>query len=107
MYEIVQAYDRCIHEVQVGTVSNHLIISRPLAHFDYENMASYMPPLAAAKHAEDYKILKLKYMLPFIQCQCFDRRKGAYLVEKNQRFIKIRALFWPDISGCISMSYKA
>ena len=42
MYEIVQAYNRCIHEVHVGTVSNHLIISTPLAHFDYENMASYM-----------------------------------------------------------------
>ena len=54
---------------------------------------------AATKHTEDYKILKLKYVLPFIQCQCFDKRRGVYLVEKNQRYIKIRALFWPEVSA--------
>ena len=48
MYEIVQAYNRYNHEVHVGTVSNHLIISRPLAHFDYEAMASYMVAIARA-----------------------------------------------------------
>ena len=48
MYEIVQAYNRYIHEVHVGTMSNHLIISRPLAPFDYENVASYMVAIARA-----------------------------------------------------------
>ena len=43
--------------------------------------SSLLPPLAAAKHAEDYK-LKLKYEFPFIQCQCFDKRRGVYSVEK-------------------------
>ena len=38
-------------------------------------------------------------MFPFIQCQCFDKRRGVYLVERNQRFIKIRVLFWPEISA--------
>ena len=38
-------------------------------------------------------------MFPFIQCQCFDKRRGVYLVGKNQRFIKIRVLFWREISA--------
>ena len=60
-------------------------------------LLSFLPPLAAAEHAEDYKIiknLKLKYVFTFIQCQCFDRRRGVYLVEKLSVFIKIRVLFW-------------
>ena len=36
-------------------------------------------------------------MFPFIQCQCFDKRRGVFLVEKK-RFLKIRVLFWPEIS---------
>ena len=38
-------------------------------------------------------------MFPFIQCQCFDKRRGVYLVEKVGVFIKIRVLFWPEISA--------
>ena len=38
-------------------------------------------------------------MFPFIQCQCFDKRRGVYLVEKVSVFIKIRVLFWPEISA--------
>ena len=56
MYEIVQAYNICIHEVHVGTLSNHLIISRPLAHFDYENMASYMVAI------QQYFLVKYKFI---------------------------------------------
>ena len=40
-----------------------------------------------------------QYVLPFIQCQCFDKRRGVYLVEKVNVFIKIRMLFWPEISA--------
>ena len=29
---------------------------------------------------------KVKIRVPFIQCQCFDKRRGVYLVEKSQRF---------------------
>ena len=36
-------------------------------------------------------------MFLFIQCQCFDKRGGVYLVEKVSVFIKIRVLFWPEI----------
>ena len=54
MYEIVQAYNRCIHEVHVGIESNHLIISRPLAHFDYENMASYMVAIVRAIYSNTF-----------------------------------------------------
>ena len=32
--------------------------------------------------------LKLKYVLPFIQCQCFDKRRGVCLLEKASVFIK-------------------
>ena len=38
-------------------------------------------------------------MFPFIQCQCFDKRRGVYLLEKVSVFIKIRVLFWPEISA--------
>ena len=38
-------------------------------------------------------------MFPFIRCQCFDKRRCVYLVEKIRRFIKIRVLFWPEISA--------
>ena len=38
-------------------------------------------------------------MFPFIQCQCFDKRRGVYFVEKVSVFIKIRMLFWPEISA--------
>ena len=38
-------------------------------------------------------------MFPFIQCQCFDKRRGVYLVEKVSVFIKIRVHFWPEISA--------
>ena len=54
MYEIVQAYNRYIHEVHVGTVSNHLIISRPLAHIDYENMALYMVAIARVIYSNTF-----------------------------------------------------
>ena len=37
-------------------------------------------------------------MFPIIQCQCFDKRRGVYLLEKVV-FIKIRVLFWPEISA--------
>ena len=47
-------------------------------------LPSLLPPLAAAKHAEDYK----KYVFPFIQCQCFDKRKCVYLVEKISVLLK-------------------
>ena len=40
-------------------------------------LPSLLRLLAAAKHAEDYKIL-LEYVFPFIQCQCFDKRRGVY-----------------------------
>ena len=43
--------------------------------------------------------MKLKYVFPFIQCQCFDKRRGVYLVKKVSVFIKIRVLFWPEISA--------
>ena len=56
-------------------------------------LPSLLPPLAAAKHAEDYKNLK------FIQCQCFDKRRVCLFSGKNQRFMKIRVLFWPEISA--------
>ena len=49
---------------------------------------------AAAKHAEDYKIV-----FPFIQCQCFDKRRGVYSLEKVSVFIEIRVLFWEEISA--------
>ena len=32
-------------------------------------------------------------------CQCFDKRRGVYLLEKVSVFIKIRVLFWPEISA--------
>ena len=54
MYEIVQAYNRYINEVHVGTMSNHLIISRPLAHFDYENVASYMVAIVRAIYSNTF-----------------------------------------------------
>ena len=38
-------------------------------------------------------------MFPFIQCQCFGKRRGVYLVEKVSVFIKLRVLFWPEISA--------
>ena len=38
-------------------------------------------------------------MFPFIQCQCFDKRRGAYLLGKVSVFIKIRVLFWSEISA--------
>ena len=38
-------------------------------------------------------------MFPLIQCQCFDKRRGVYLLEKVSVFIKIRLLFWPEISA--------
>ena len=38
-------------------------------------------------------------MFPFTQCQCFDKRRGVYLVEKVSVFIKIRVLFWLEISA--------
>ena len=38
-------------------------------------------------------------MFPFIQCQCFDKRRGVYLLEKVSVFIKIRVIFWPEISA--------
>ena len=38
-------------------------------------------------------------MFPFIQCQCSDKRRGVYLLEKVSVFIKIRVLFWPEISA--------
>ena len=38
-------------------------------------------------------------MFPFIQCQCFDKGRGVYLVEKGSVFIKIRVLFGPEISA--------
>ena len=62
-------------------------------------LPSLLPPLAAAKHAEDYKNLKLKYVFPFIQCQCFDKRRGVFFSWKKQRFIKIRVFFLPEISA--------
>ena len=43
--------------------------------------------------------LKLKYVFPFTQCQCFDKRRGVYLLEKVSVFTKIRVLFWPEISA--------
>ena len=38
-------------------------------------------------------------MFSFIQCQCSDKRRGVYLLEKVSVFIKIRVLFWPEISA--------
>ena len=38
-------------------------------------------------------------MFPFIECQCFVKRRGVYLVEKVSVFIKVRVLFWPEISA--------
>ena len=60
-----------------------------------------LPPLTAAKQAEDYKIypVKLKYVFPLIRCQCFDKRRGVYLLEKVSVFVKLRVLFWPEISA--------
>ena len=60
-------------------------------------LPSLLPPLAAAKQAEDYKMLK--YVFPFIQNQYFDKRRGVYLLEKVRVFIKIRVLHWPEISA--------
>ena len=62
-------------------------------------LPSLLPSLAAAKQADDYKNLKLKYVFLLIQCQCFDKRRGVYLLEKVSVFIKIRVLFWPEISA--------
>ena len=42
---------------------------------------------------------KVKIRVPFNQCQCFDKRRGVFLVEKVSVFIKIRVLFWPEISA--------
>ena len=33
------------------------------------------------------------------ECQCFVERRGVYLLEKVSVFIKIRVLFWPEISA--------
>ena len=38
-------------------------------------------------------------MFLFIQCQCFDQRRGVYFLEKVSVFIKIGVLFWPEISA--------
>ena len=34
--------------------------------------------------------LKLKYVFPFIQCQCFDKRRGVYLVGKVSVLKKLK-----------------
>ena len=46
IYEIVQTYNRYLHEVD--TVSNHFIIIRALAYFCIESMASYMVAIVRA-----------------------------------------------------------
>ena len=47
IYEIVQIYNRYLHEV--GTVNNHsIIIIRSLAYFCIESMASYMVAIVRA-----------------------------------------------------------
>ena len=43
--------------------------------------------------------IKLKYVYPFIQFHCFDKRRGIYSEEKVGIFIKIRVIFWPEISA--------
>ena len=35
--------------------------------------------------------------VPVIQCQCFDKRRGVFYWKKSA-FLKIRVLFWPEIS---------
>ena len=65
---------------------------------------SLLPPLAAAEQAEDYKILSsntcsrssnvsIVLYCMFIDCtldvqnQCFDKRRGLYLLEKKSAFL--------------------
>ena len=39
-------------------------------------------------------------MFPFIQCLCFDKRRGVNLLKKvSIFFITIRVLLWPEISA--------
>ena len=67
---------------------------------DCDWASEFAAATSAAKHAGDYKInLKLTYVFPFIQCQCFDKRRGVYFVEKISVSLKIRVLFWPEISA--------
>ena len=41
---------------------------------------------------------KVKIRVP-VQCQCFDKRRGVHILEKVSVFLKIRVLFWPEISA--------
>ena len=43
--------------------------------------------------------LMLKYVFPFIECQCFDKEGVFILWKKTAFFIEIRVLFWPEISA--------
>ena len=51
---------------------------------------------AAAKQAENYNIM-LKCAFLFIQCQCFDKRKVVFLLEKVSVIFLIRVLLGPII----------
>ena len=56
-------------------------ISGALTPCDYRNdwASESAAATAAVKQAEVYKFnLRLKYVLSFIQCQCFDKRKGVF-----------------------------
>ena len=42
---------------------------------------------------------RLKYVFPFIQCQCFDKRRGDFFTGKVSVSFKLRVLFCPKISA--------
>ena len=44
---------------------------------------------AAAKQAENYNV---KSVFPFIQCQCFDKRRGVFYWKKSA-FLKNKGAF--------------
>ena len=67
---------------------------RPLHVRDFVKEGYYFVP-----RYEVWGGAKLQYVFPFIQCQCFDKRRGVYLLEKVSVFIKIRVIFWPVISA--------
>ena len=42
---------------------------------------------------------KVKIRAPVHPMSVFCKKKGCLFIGKNQRFIKIRVLFWPEISA--------
>ena len=60
---------------------------------------SGLPSLLPLNRQRIIKSKVEKYVFPFIQCQCFDKRRGDFFTGKSQRFFLIRVFFWPEISA--------